>query len=126
MGNLAGGKLTGSGSGKGIGSTQVIIAKTVTADDIVGSVPNGYAVEIINTMETGGVAVNVNYGITSLGSEIIGAIPISAGASDLSFEFYNPNADESGFNIYISNNLSWGTLAKTASLDIYIILRKIK
>lgn len=115
-------RLLGGGAGAGVGSTKPLSFLGVTADGLLGAVPAGYAIEIINTMETGGVAVDIDYGTTALGTEIVPAIPIAGNASDLTGMLFNPNADESGFNIYVSNNLAWGA----ASLDIYIILRKIK
>ena len=122
MSHFGCGKLLGGGSGAGIGSTQIIIAKTVTADGLLGAVPAGYAIEIINTIETGGVAVEINYGTVALGTDIIPAIAIEGKSSDITGMLFNPNGNEMGFNIFISNNLAWGA----ASLDVYIILRKIK
>lgn len=115
--------LQGGGIGTaGVGSTKPLTFLAVTADGLLGAVPAGYVIEIINTMETGGVAVNLDYGTTALGVDIIGGIAIAGNASDLTGMLFNPNASQTGFDIYVSNNLAWGA----ASLDIYIILRKIK
>lgn len=115
-------KLQGGGAGAGVGSTQVIISKTITADGLVGSSPAGYMIEIINTLETGGVAVNLDYGTTALGVDIDPAVPIGANGSNISTMAFNSSATEAGFDIYVSNNLVWGA----ASVDVYVILRKIK
>lgn len=124
--SFTGGKIqSGSGGSSAgvVGSTQVIIAKTVYGDGIIGSVPAGYVIEIINSMETAGVAVELNYSLTNAYlKEILAGIAVPPKGSDITGMLYNPNANETGFNIYVSNNLAWGA----ANVDIYIILRKIK
>lgn len=110
-----------SDSSDGGGSSTEITALGVIADGLLGSVSAGYIIETIVILEVGGGVAEINLGSAALGVDIVPSQPIPANSNTVNNIGYNPNADLTGFDIYISNNFAWGA----TELDIYIILRKI-
>jgi hypothetical protein len=103
-------------------TTSIVSSTTVTADGLVGVVPDGWMLEMVVACEMVGTAdIEINLGTTVGGNEIS---PLEFIERDKSNSFgynYTNNKNVGGFSVYVSSP-AW----TTASLDIYLILRRVK
>ena len=103
------------------GAPAPIPVAGVVGNGLLYAVPAGYMVEMVSFAETAGHDVSIDLGTTVAGSEIVSTLDITANGVMNYTCTYNKDTTYGTFNLYISS-LAWGG----ASLDVYIILRKVK
>ena len=101
-------------------SSSRITMLGVTGNQLLGTVPNGYELDQLVAVETGGASVVINLGITVGGNEIVPLETVTASASNVFVYHYTKDNTLGSFPVYISS-AAWGT----SNLNVYLILRKI-
>ena len=101
-------------------SSSRITMLGVNGNQLLGTVPNGYELDQVVAVETGGDAVVINLGITSGGAEISPTENVVASASNVFVYHYTKDSSLGSFPVYISS-ADWGT----SNLNVYLLLRKI-
>lgn len=104
------------------GGTVMIFAENITANQKIGDVPDNYMIEIVTFVEDGGAAADIDLGTAAGLDDILAAIPVNANSNAIQTMSFNPNADLTGFEVWLSNNLAWAGV----NLSCYILLRNIK
>lgn len=101
-------------------SSSRITMLAVTGNMLLGTVPNGYELEQVVVVETGGANVVINIGITVGGAEIAPLETVHASASNVFTYNYTKDNTLGSFPVYISS-AAW----TTSNCNVYLLLKKI-
>lgn len=92
----------------------------INGNQLLGTVPNGYELEQVVIVESGGANVIINLGTTVEGNDIVPLETVNANASNVFVYNFTKDATLGSFPVYISS-AAW----TTSNLNVYLILRKV-